>query len=173
MNAVKSMPDLLTARRPKPEKKGVVYLLFSGLEIVYVGQTRDLYARLRSHDKRIPYDSYAVVDAASLTEWQRRELEAAYIKRFNPRLNRVCGPARRGVAAPARRVRQSASVAKARTPNFTTRIDPAVLDLFRRAAAAWATRNAMRPNGSLTSWMLSVLILAARKELARTPGEQP
>jgi hypothetical protein len=63
-----------------------VYFLIQDAEIVYVGYSTDLTARLASHAKSKKFDSYAHI-ACSMENaiW----LEKLYIAKFKPRLNVV------------------------------------------------------------------------------------
>lgn len=78
---------VLLARQPAPTRRGVVYLLFQGDEVVYVGQTMKLPVRLAVHREKIAFDSYVAIDAEALTDAQRRKLERDYIMEYLPRLN--------------------------------------------------------------------------------------
>jgi hypothetical protein len=63
-----------------------VYFLFSGDEIVYIGQSRNVPARVQHHmgsDKEFDRYSHIVLPADSLNEW-----ESFYIHLFQPRYNK-------------------------------------------------------------------------------------
>jgi hypothetical protein len=69
---------------------GCVYFLLLKNQVVYVGQTMNLLSRLQSHRKDKEFDDvwFVIVDQRSLSE-----TEKAYIKKFNPPLNRAQKPA--------------------------------------------------------------------------------
>jgi len=68
----------------KLKNKTGVYLLFEGEEVIYVGQTINLYTRIVGHNKK----SYTHVNWVELDERYLWEYEDRYIKYFNPRLNK-------------------------------------------------------------------------------------
>lgn len=61
-----------------------VYFLFSGDEIVYVGQSVNVFARVAGHFVYKSFDSFAFVPCR---HDQRLALESHYIKLFSPALN--------------------------------------------------------------------------------------
>lgn len=89
-SATESLSSLQAHRQPKIPTHPVVYFLFNGEALVCVGQTDNLTHRLTSHNRKgtITYDTYAYVDATGLTFWQRRDLEAAYIRELQPTANK-------------------------------------------------------------------------------------
>lgn len=100
-STTESLSSLQARRQPKIPTHSVVYFLFNGEELVYVGQTNNLTHRLALHNRKgtVTYDTYAYVDATGLTFWQRRDLEAAYIHELQPTANKSHtgrkGPVRR------------------------------------------------------------------------------
>lgn len=96
------------------EKKipAVYFLCYAGMdgfvddaiELVYIGQTKNLYNRIRSHDATlnnhlylgnkfigdIVFDSYFFIPTGSSTDL-RLYLESRYIKMYQPKLNYVEG----------------------------------------------------------------------------------
>jgi excinuclease UvrABC nuclease subunit len=68
-----------------------IYFLFKGKDLVYVGQSVDVYARLRHHrGGGFKYDAWW--DRWAMIECQRGELDAmenAYILALRPRYNQL------------------------------------------------------------------------------------
>jgi hypothetical protein len=76
----------LFERRKKYKKHAMVYFLFFGDEIVYVGKSENGVARIYDHyigDKK-RFDSYAYV---SCNFQELGDLEKLYIEKFKPRYN--------------------------------------------------------------------------------------
>jgi len=79
---------ILPIRQLKPPTYPVVYFLFKGEVLVYIGHTKDLLTRIYQHARNhVDFDTYATVDASGLSHWQRRDLETAYIRALQPTLN--------------------------------------------------------------------------------------
>lgn len=64
---------------------GVYFLILSG-EVVYVGKSKNVYARISQHMKRsmFEFDSFAFLES---NDAEVGELEARYIHELNPRFN--------------------------------------------------------------------------------------
>jgi predicted GIY-YIG superfamily endonuclease len=77
--------------RFKPEDFCIVYFLFSGDEIVYVGKSENGIARILQHvsegQKLFTHYSYIVVEKDSLESEER-----AYIKSYRPKYNIAMNP---------------------------------------------------------------------------------
>lgn len=73
---------------PREQPVCGVYLLFKNDEVVYVGQSRNVYLRVVKHrDRRVgDFDSYTVIPCS---ESEMRMVEAYYIDLFKPPLNVV------------------------------------------------------------------------------------
>jgi len=67
-----------------------IYYLTDGLDVIYVGQSTDIEARIRQHASVIDF-SQVFVDECDLSEL--RDREAAAIREFNPPLNECNVPA--------------------------------------------------------------------------------
>ncbi len=63
-----------------------IYFLVKAGEVVYVGQTWNIYARIGSHIKSKHFDSVSMFDAHPD---EMNNAEAAYILKFNPVYNKV------------------------------------------------------------------------------------
>lgn len=61
-----------------------VYFLMQGDEIVYVGQSRDIYSRISHHLRNITCDK---ITAIPCPEEKLNSLELLYIRKFSPRYN--------------------------------------------------------------------------------------
>lgn len=63
-----------------------VYFLFEGEEVVYVGESNDVFLRVRTHfsDPRMKFDKWAYL---KIPADERREVELEYIRMFQPHLN--------------------------------------------------------------------------------------
>lgn len=68
-----------------PDTSGVYFLIRDGA-IVYVGQSNNVYSRVRSHKKDKTFDRIAVIECK---EKELLHLEKLYIKKFKPILNVV------------------------------------------------------------------------------------
>jgi hypothetical protein len=73
-----------------PQVKCGIYFLMNGPEILYVGQSHDIKARIKAHrekkfGERIPFTNTSAI-ACSLEDLNL--LEAAYIHRYRPKFNR-------------------------------------------------------------------------------------
>lgn len=73
----------------------VIYFLLDKGEIIYVGQTKQLLARLAAHMTDKTFDSYA---AFPVPASEANDAEAAMIVRFNPPLNKGVPVQRRYVS---------------------------------------------------------------------------
>lgn len=79
--------ELLARRRSMNALCGV-YFLFKRDELIYVGQSENVYIRLGFHaDKE--FDSFAFIECG-LAELDR--LESLYILKYKPKLNAILGP---------------------------------------------------------------------------------
>ena len=108
-----SLNELL-ARRVFLPSNHVVYVLFKGDSIVYVGQTAQLPQRLAAHLNRgIDFDSYSIVEVPHENTMCHRDAEAAYIRAYSPPLNAVHHPERK---RPIRRWSAAEFMAKHGTP---------------------------------------------------------
>lgn len=77
---------ILLRALPRRKKCGI-YFLIQGDEIIYIGQSRDCYRRLSEHENSPPrksFDAYCVIE---VSPGKLDEIEAAYIAKFQPRLN--------------------------------------------------------------------------------------
>lgn len=63
-----------------------VYFLIKDEEIVYVGQTWNVYARIGAHIKSKEFDSVFMIDVHPS---EMSNIEAAYILKFNPVCNKI------------------------------------------------------------------------------------
>lgn len=63
-----------------------VYFLLSGDEIIYVGQSRNVYARVHDHRRTVQFDRWAFI---ACDNDQLLELEKHYIDVFQPKLNHI------------------------------------------------------------------------------------
>ena len=61
-----------------------VYFLFSGNELVYIGQTRNLYHRLAAHIKEKQFDTFEFIEVDGIV---LNSMEATLIDYFKPPLN--------------------------------------------------------------------------------------
>ncbi len=62
-----------------------VYFLFDENEIVYIGQSRNIYRRI-NHHTRFKWGSFSFIEAKEGRE--SRELEKHYIDKFKPKYNK-------------------------------------------------------------------------------------
>lgn len=77
---------LLKQRLPRPQQNDYwIYFLFSGDEIVYVGQSISGVKRLYEHYGK-DWDSYTFI---RVEQSELNELEAAYIVKFRPKYNKT------------------------------------------------------------------------------------
>lgn len=90
MSELLGIEELLSTRRDKKVRTGVIYFLFSGDSLVYIGQTTSLGHRLSCHDSEwvIEFDSYSFIDTSHLSERERKLLEAKYINKYKPKHNK-------------------------------------------------------------------------------------
>lgn len=70
-----------------PDPRAYVYFLLSAGEIIYVGQTRNLPARIRTHRLRFVFDR--VLYLIEPSPFEARRTEAELIWNLKPRLNVV------------------------------------------------------------------------------------
>jgi excinuclease UvrABC nuclease subunit len=84
MTRLASIEDLHAKRTPFKKLNGI-YFLFNGDELVYVGLSVNIIARVHVHDK-VDWDSYSFVEVDIWGE-DLEVLETAYIKKFKPRYN--------------------------------------------------------------------------------------
>lgn len=84
-SATYSEDDILKSSMSVPDTSGVYFLIRDGV-IVYVGQSKSVYARLAKHKATKQFDRVAVLECK---ESDLLSLEALYIKKFQPVLNIV------------------------------------------------------------------------------------
>jgi hypothetical protein len=79
---------LATARVEPLQIVSGVYFLFEDEEIVYIGQSCDVFVRVRTHfkDPRMIFDKWAFI---KVEEDRLAEVEREYIRMFQPYLNTV------------------------------------------------------------------------------------
>lgn len=82
-----SLPEILKISKKTNYIKSGVYFLIYEKEIVYVGSSMNIYARLTAHNnnKNLEFDSYSIIEAP---EKDLKELEADYIFWFTPEHNK-------------------------------------------------------------------------------------
>ncbi len=83
---------LLDCRVKIREKETGIYFLFDAEEVVYVGQSYDIDARIRTHvsEGKKSFSSYSRVVISGAITWQElNELEAYFICKFHPKYNSV------------------------------------------------------------------------------------
>lgn len=73
-------------RTPLPPMK-VVYFLFKGDEIVYIGCTKHFFRRLDEHTRKIEFDSYSILDMTQIPYWDRTKIEYSCIEESDPKHN--------------------------------------------------------------------------------------
>jgi len=80
---LKSKTEILKGATPINSLSGI-YFLMSNNEIVYVGQSKNIYARIHSHSTSKKFDSvsWVLCDAT-----ERSAMETAYIMLYEPKLN--------------------------------------------------------------------------------------
>jgi len=78
-----SESDILSKAK-KPEDVSGVYFLIRDEKIVYVGQSKCVYARLETHKKEKDFDKVTIVKCA---QDKLKPLEELYIRKFQPPLN--------------------------------------------------------------------------------------
>ncbi len=66
-----------------------LYFLLDGYEVVYVGQTKNIVQRIQSHRKDKIFDGVQFLRMPP--RFHPLVLESAFIKKMNPKLNRVVG----------------------------------------------------------------------------------
>lgn len=76
-------PELLSMSRPM--ENYALYFLFRGKELVYVGRSSSVFARLESHEGTKIYDRYAILPCR--TEEEMQILEKRYIAKLKPIYN--------------------------------------------------------------------------------------
>ncbi len=69
-----------------PATGPIVYFLFKGLHLVYIGKTRSIFARLSAHTSN-PSVDFDAVTWISCAEDELDTLEVAYIAKYSPPLN--------------------------------------------------------------------------------------
>lgn len=84
MNSLFTESELLASAQPYEPVCGI-YFLFQSSNLVYVGQSVDIHARLSAHVRKKEFDRYTVIPCQPD---QLNEMEADYIVYFNPPLNR-------------------------------------------------------------------------------------
>lgn len=65
-----------------------VYFLIKNNEIVYVGQSTDIFSRISVHRKTKDFDSYNYILFPEVSDEKLNNLEAEYIGKFTPKYNR-------------------------------------------------------------------------------------
>lgn len=80
---IHSDEEIIESSMSAPDTSGV-YFLIRGGAIVYVGQSRNVYARIEAHKQSKEFDRITVLECE---ERNLRSLESLYIKKFQPPLN--------------------------------------------------------------------------------------
>lgn len=109
LTAIKEMPftidDVMSSAIPCNSSTGV-YFLIKGFEVVYVGQSVDIFRRVGRHkDNDIDFDSFTIL-ACGKEDLDR--LESLYIDALLPKYNRA-------TPSPWERTRRAAAVQSATT----------------------------------------------------------
>lgn len=76
--------EIILQNQEKFKPIACIYFLIKNNEIVYVGQTIDLYARLSAHSREKDFDAYSFVEC-NIDELDA--LEILYIVKFKPKYN--------------------------------------------------------------------------------------
>lgn len=87
-------PTEIRSRASRIEKVSGVYFLFDGDELVYVGESGDIYGRVQSH-RAVAQTGGKKFDHAAFMEYpaeQRKKVEASYIRKYRPKYNFVHKP---------------------------------------------------------------------------------
>ena len=86
-----SLPSVLLQNKDLLPARGAVYFVIDANEILYIGQTKNLYNRWRSHHKQpeISDSNQILIAWLECDEPQRTPLELELIKLHKPRLNGV------------------------------------------------------------------------------------
>ena len=71
----------------KNDKKRGIYFLINKAEIVYVGQSFDIYSRIASHKSVKDFDSYTFIEYPNIKREDLIAIEEDYILKFQPLLN--------------------------------------------------------------------------------------
>jgi len=86
-----SLDELRPLREKKSSVQGI-YFLFLGDQLMYVGQSINVYARIAAHDL-FEWDSFCYIKCESFTREEMELVETAYIAAYKPpgnrQLNRV------------------------------------------------------------------------------------
>lgn len=86
MSDLQSFDELAAKRQDVELCNPVIYFLFDGDELVYIGQTVTLNTRLGQHALRFKFTSYSI-EQSVLTKHKREKREREYIENFKPRHN--------------------------------------------------------------------------------------
>jgi excinuclease UvrABC nuclease subunit len=78
--------EVLAQKKPALPKVTGIYFLIHGSEVVYVGQSVDIYSRISQHSKDVlkTFDSFSILECPAE---HLGILEAHYIFKFHPLLN--------------------------------------------------------------------------------------
>ena len=74
----------------RKQKPFCVYILWIGHEIVYVGQSLNVFKRLQSHKKQIKYTHASIMNLPNVQTMN--DVEIALIKKHKPRFNKKHNP---------------------------------------------------------------------------------
>lgn len=80
-----SIAEIVGSAVPIPETSGI-YFLIKGDTVVYVGQSKNVYSRIRRHLDTKVFDKINVI---ACEESELNRLESMYIRKFSPVLNVV------------------------------------------------------------------------------------
>ena len=77
---------ILSIKKEKPKTSGVYFLIYKD-EIVYIGQSKNIYKRIFDH--KIKFDSIAIIKCKGV--FALKELEREYLIKFKPKYNKNVG----------------------------------------------------------------------------------
>ncbi len=80
---LRNLTELIEKRKLYETSCGV-YFLFEGDEIIYIGQSHNIFRRLEEHQKRFFFSHFSYI---LTTEEDLIQLEVSYLNVFRPRLN--------------------------------------------------------------------------------------
>lgn len=83
VSELRSEGEIISKSEPLRSNSGI-YFLIKNSEIVYVGQSVDVYSRMACHRREKEFDRFHIIPCE---KEHLLEIEAKYIAKFNPKLN--------------------------------------------------------------------------------------